>query len=139
MNHGWAKVREEINNFSFLGGLEVDLINPSCLTDEVRQLIDQDFAFWMESITARNLVGVVQRRRFKRKPGQGQRVSTRDTGAIAVTPGGPVRSSNRGSGRPRTGLAQRKRNALYKTMQDLFRKNKAWCAQEVLSGSWDQP
>ena len=32
-----------ISEGTFLGGLDVDLLQPNCLTKEVRQLVDLDF------------------------------------------------------------------------------------------------
>lgn len=95
-----AKVKREIVDFPFFGGLEVDLIKPGCPTEELRQLIDWDFSLFMESMTAKKLLGVVPRNRRKRKPRRSCQKSTAHAGAAAVVPNGSGKNNSKDE-RPR--------------------------------------
>ena len=54
-----AKVRNEVAQFEFLAGLDVDLIKPDCLSEEDKEAINLDFDRWVESMTAHNCPDVV--------------------------------------------------------------------------------
>ena len=122
-HHGswWAKMKAEISACVYFGGLDVDLLRPDCLTEEVRQLVDLDFGLWMESITARKLVGVIPKRRPRRKPREGHGESTTHSGLVV-----PQGSGNRNGKRvkPSSRSKQKGRRETFKKVQDLFRKNK---------------
>ena len=109
----WAKIKFTIQDYSFLGGLDVDLLTRDELTDEVRQAIDLDFCLWVESITARNLAGVVPPRRQKRRNRQNRRESTEHAEAAHLVPNGSGKGRDR-IGKPHGKSPRNKRKAAYK-------------------------
>ena len=122
----WAKMKAEISECVFFGGLDVDLLQPNCLTEAVRQLVDLDFGRWMKTITANKLAGVEPKRRPRRKPRQGHEESTTRKGLVV-----PQGSGNDGKkcGKPRSRPKQRRGRETFKKVQDLFKKKwKAVCA-----------
>ena len=134
----WAKIKFTIQDYSFLGGLDADLLTRDVLTDEVRQAIDLDFRLWVDSITARKLAGVVPPRRQNRRNRRNRRESTEHAGAAHVVPNGSGMGRDR-IGKPHRKSARNERKAAYKKVQQLFKRKRARCAREVLDGSWEKP
>ncbi|CAB4020586.1 reverse transcriptase [Paramuricea clavata] len=144
-----AKVRNEIADFKF-AGLDVDLIKPDCLSEEDKEFINLDFDHWVESMTAHNCAEVVppgpKRRggvgtRVAKAPGNVSHGVTREGESTTATSVGivpPNARSNKRKKRKRPNSSWGRR-AAYKRTQDLFRKNKSRCAQDILSGSWERP
>ena len=110
-NVDWAvEVRDVIDQLGIPDGIDLDAIIPGSPTTQTREMIDEEYAWWLPP-----LAGL----RTARPP-------SRATRAPRVRTGQPARN------------AGARHRAAYTRMQRLFKRSRKCCARNVLSGTWEE-
>ena len=104
------EVRDAICQLGVPDGIDLDAIVPGLPTPETREMIDEEYAWWLPPLAGPDTA----------------RPPSRATRAPRVRTGLPSRN------------ARARRRATYARTQRLFTRSRKRCARTVLSGTWEE-